>query len=107
MAKRRLAETPAESDSRKAIAKSHELVEDSRQLMLDTAARVERSNAAGMAARSGNRPPVILQLGARDFSVLVWVRDEGETAVYRAAKDRIKAASTAAGLARKLQERKP
>ena len=107
MATRRVAETPAESDSRKAIAKSHELVEDSRQPMLDTAARVERSNAAGMAARSGNRPPVILQLGARDFSVLVWVRDEGETAVYRAAKDRIKAASTAAGLARKLQERKP
>ena len=37
----------------------------------------------------------------RDFSVLVWVRDEGEAAVYRVAKDRIKAASTAAVLARK------
>ena len=46
---------------------------------------------------------VILQLGPRDFSVLVWVRDEGDAPVYRVSKDRIKAASTAAVLARKLQ----
>jgi hypothetical protein len=38
----------------------------------------------------------------RDFSVFVWVGDEGETPVYRVAKDRIKAASTAAVLVRKL-----
>ena len=47
---------------------------------------------------------VILQYGPRDFSVLAWVRDESDTAVYRVAKDRIKAASTAALLARKLQQ---
>ncbi len=45
-----------------------------------------------------------LELGPRGFSVLAWVRDEGETAVYRVAKDRIKAASTAGVPARKLQE---
>ncbi len=43
----------------------------------------------------------------RDFSVLVCVRDEGDTAVYRVAKDRIKAASTAAVLARKQQQARP
>ena len=42
-------------------------------------------------------------MSPRDFSVLVWVRDEAETPVYRVAKGRIKAAF----LARKLQERKP
>jgi hypothetical protein len=35
-----------------------------------------------------------------DFSVLMWVCYEGETPVYRARKDRIKAASTADVLAR-------
>ena len=50
------------------------------------------------------RRRLILQIGPRDFSVVVWVRDEGETPVYRAAKDRIKAASTAAVLARKLRQ---
>ena len=40
----------------------------------------------------------------RDFSALVGVRDEDETPVYRVAKDRIKAASTAGVLApRKLR----
>ena len=47
------------------------------------------------------RPPASLQLGPRDFSVLVWVRNEGDPPVYRVAKNRIKAASTAAMLARK------
>ena len=47
---------------------------------------------------------VILELGPRDFSVLVWVREEGNTPIYRVAKVRIKAASTAAVLARKLQQ---
>ena len=40
------------------------------------------------------RRRVILQLGSRDFSVLVWDRDGGETPLYRVVKDRIKAAST-------------
>ena len=47
---------------------------------------------------------MILHLGQRAFSVLAWIRDGGETAVYRVAKDRIKAASTAAVLARKLHQ---
>ena len=52
---------------------------------------------------------MILQLGPRDYSVLKWVRDEGIEPVYGRVKDKIKAASTAAVLARKLhtdQERK-
>ena len=32
------------------------------------------------------RPRVILQLGLREFSVLVWVREEGDRPVYRAVK---------------------
>ena len=47
---------------------------------------------------------MILQHGPRDFSLLAWVRDESDAPVYRVAKDRIKAASTAAVLARKLQQ---
>jgi hypothetical protein len=50
---------------------------------------------------------VILRLGPRDYSVLAWVRDEDGAPVYRVVKDRIKAASTAAVVARKpLGERK-
>jgi hypothetical protein len=41
------------------------------------------------------------------YSVLAWVRDEAGSPVYRVAKDRIKAASTAAALARKLAGGKP
>ena len=41
-----------------------------------------------------------------NFSMLLWVRDEGETPVYRVMKDKIKAASTATVLARKLQREK-
>jgi hypothetical protein len=48
---------------------------------------------------------VILQLGPRDFSVLAWVRDEDGAPLHRVAKDKVKAASTAAVLARKLQQR--
>ena len=47
---------------------------------------------------------MILQLGPRDYSVLVWVRDEGETPVYRVVKEKIKAASTAGVLVRTLQK---
>ena len=45
------------------------------------------------------RRRLILQIGPRDFSVLVWIRDEGDEPVYRVVKDKIKAASTAAVLA--------
>jgi hypothetical protein len=50
-----------------------------------------------------SRPPVISQLGPRDVSVLAWVRDEAGTPIYRVARAGVKAASTAAVLARKLQ----
>ena len=50
------------------------------------------------------RRRVNLPIGPRDFSVLVWVRDERGEPVYRVAKDRIKAASTAAVLPRKLEQ---
>ena len=73
-------------------------------MMLDSAAAIERSTASIAAPGSVHRPPVILQLGPRDFSVLASVRDEGDESVYRVVKDRIKAASTAAVLARKLQQ---
>ena len=45
---------------------------------------------------------MILQLGPRDFSVLAWMRDEGETPINRVVKDRIRAASTAAVPARRV-----
>ena len=41
----------------------------------------------------------------RDFSVLVCVRDEGDTPVYRVEKDRSRAASTAAVLVRNLMQK--
>ena len=49
------------------------------------------------------RRRVILQLGPRDFSVLAYDRDEDGEPVYRVVKEKIKAASTAGVLARKLQ----
>jgi hypothetical protein len=48
---------------------------------------------------------VILQLGPRDLSALVWVRDEDGEPIYRVAMGRIKAASTAEVLARKLHQK--
>jgi hypothetical protein len=50
---------------------------------------------------------MFLQVGPRDFSVLVWVRDEDSTLVYRIAKDKIKAASTAVVVAQKMQKQQP
>jgi len=50
---------------------------------------------------------MILQFGPRDLSVLVWVRDEGETPIHRVPTDRMKAASTAAVLARELEQKGP
>lgn len=71
---------------------------DSRQLLLGTDGAMTEP-----AAPMTSRPPVILQLDLHDFAVLVWVRDEGGAPVYRMAEDRMKAASAAAVLARKLQ----
>ena len=48
---------------------------------------------------------MILRLGPRNYALLACVGDEGETPVYRVAKERITAASTAAVLARKLLEK--
>jgi hypothetical protein len=45
---------------------------------------------------------VILRHGPRDYSLLVWDRDEYGEPVYGVAKDRIKAAPTARVVARKL-----
>ena len=47
---------------------------------------------------------MILRCGPRDFSVLVFDRVEDGEPVYRVVKEKIKAASTAAVLARKLQK---
>lgn len=105
MARRRQAETPAESDSRKAIAKSRASIDDARQMMLDAAATIERSTTAGRASRSVTHPAVILKLGPRDYSVLTYDRDEDGEPVYRVVKEKIRAASTAGVLARKLQDR--
>ena len=48
------------------------------------------------------RPPVILRFGPRDCSVLAFDRVEDGEPVYRVVKEKIKAASTAGVLARKL-----
>jgi hypothetical protein len=90
------------ADSRKALSTSRQMMRDSTSAMRTSRAAVERAGPAGP-----GRPPVILQLGPRDFSVLTWVRDEDGEPIYRVVKDRIKAASTAAVLARKLAEAKP
>jgi hypothetical protein len=71
--------------------------------MLTTATRRAHGPPAP-AAVPPERPPVILQLGPRDFSVLAWVRDEDGEPVYRVVKEKIRAASTAGVLARKLQK---
>ena len=47
---------------------------------------------------------MILQFGPRDYSVLAYDRDENCEPVYRVVKAKIKAASTAGVLARKLQQ---
>ena len=80
------------------MAKRHAPTKPDRQLELDSAPTERASAISG-------RPPVILQLGPRDFSLLAWVRDEEGEPVYRVAKDRIKAASTAGVLGRKLRSK--
>jgi hypothetical protein len=59
------------------------------------------------AAAPSERPPVILQLGPRDYSRLVYDHGEDGEPVYRVLKEKIKAASTAAVLARKLFAKAP
>ena len=66
-------------------------------------ATVER----GALAAGPGHPPVILRLGPRDYSVLVYARDEDSEPVYPVGKEKIKAACTAGVLAPKFQERKP
>jgi hypothetical protein len=56
-----------------------------------------------------SRPPVMLKLGPRDCTLFVYDRAEDGEPVYRVVKQKIKAASTAGVLARKLladQERR-
>jgi hypothetical protein len=48
------------------------------------------------------RPPVILKLGPRDYTLLMYDHDEDGEPVYCVVKEQIKAASTAGVLARKL-----
>jgi hypothetical protein len=90
------------ADSRKAIRTSRTMIRDSQSAMNASRAAMHRSPPSRGGA---DRPPVILQLGPREFSVLAWVRDEGGAPVYRVVKDKIKAAATAALLARKLQQK--
>ena len=47
---------------------------------------------------------MVLKLGPRNYSVLAYDRDEDGEPVYRVVKEKIKAASTAGVLARKLQK---
>ena len=48
---------------------------------------------------------MILRMGPRDYTLLVYDRVEEGEPVYRVAKAKIKAASTAGVLARKLQQK--
>jgi hypothetical protein len=91
-----------QADSRKAIRTSRAMIRDSESAMDVSRAAMHRSPGSTGGA---DRPPVILQLGPREFSVLAWVRDEDGAPVYRVVKDKVKAASTAALLARKLQKK--
>ena len=90
------------ADGRKAIRTSRAMIRDSQSAMDASRAAMHKSPPSRGGA---DRPPVILQLGPREFSVLAWVRDEDAAPVYRVVKDKIKAASTAAVLARKLQQK--
>ena len=69
------------------------------------AAQLDLSEAPGPPADAPRRPPIVLDLspGPRPFAVAVWVRDEGETAVYRIVQRDIRAAKVAATLARQLE----
>src|SRR5215831_8294509 len=51
------------------------------------------------------RGPIVLRLGARDFAVAAWVRDEGGVSIYRIVQRDIKAESVAATLARQARGR--
>jgi len=50
--------------------------------------------------------PVILQIGPREFAVLAWLRDEAGAPVYKVVQEGIKAASTAAVMARKIERKR-
>jgi len=53
-----------------------------------------------------SRPAIILQVGPREFAVLAWVRDEASSPVYRVVQQGIRAASTAAVMARKIERKR-
>ena len=51
------------------------------------------------------RGPVVLALGPRNWGIAQWIKDERDVPVYRITQRDIRAASTAAVLARKLDEK--
>ena len=70
------------------------------------AERAPREAAPPQVQEARSRPPVILQIGPREFAVLAWVRDEAGAPVYRIAQQGIKAASTAVVMARKIERKR-
>jgi hypothetical protein len=91
-----------QADSRKALRTSRAMIRNSEGAMNASRAAMRRLPPSRGGA---DHPPVILQLGPREFSVLTWTRDENGASVYRVVKDKIKAASVAALLAGKLQQK--
>jgi hypothetical protein len=51
------------------------------------------------------RGPIVLELGPRNWGIAAWIRDERDVAVYPITQRDIRAASTAAVLARNLYEK--
>jgi hypothetical protein len=51
------------------------------------------------------RGPIVLELGPRNWGIAAWMRDERAVPVYRITQIDIRAASTAAVLARNLYEK--
>jgi hypothetical protein len=51
------------------------------------------------------RDPIVLTLGPRNWGIAQWMKDERDVPVYRITHRDIRAASTAAVLARKLDQK--
>jgi hypothetical protein len=49
------------------------------------------------------RRPIVLELGPRNWGIAQWLKDERDVPVYRITHRDIRATSTAATIARKLQ----
>jgi len=76
------------------------------QLDLDQALTARATTAPPATAPvAPRRGPIVVRLGARDFAVAAWVRDEGGVPLYRIVQRDIKAESVAATLARQAQGR--